>query len=119
MRSPGLEPAQLDPSLRDLLLRDYRPRASLRLPEHEVARARFPAVDAHNHLGRWLTPDGDWSVPHVRALIETMDAANVDAVVNLDGMWGDELSLNLARYDDAYLGRFATFCHLDWAATSQ
>ena len=63
VRSPGLEPAPLDPALRDLPLRAYRPRASVRLPRHLVPRARFPAVDAHNHLGRWLTPDGGWAGP--------------------------------------------------------
>lgn len=36
-------------------------------------------------------------------------------MVNLDGRWGDELAANLARYDHAWPGRFATFCHVDWA----
>jgi hypothetical protein len=78
-----------------------------------VPQARFPAVDAHNHLGRWLTPDGGWAVSDVDALLAAMDAANVEAIVNLDGRWGDELEANLDRYDRAHPGRFATFCHLD------
>ena len=119
MRSPGLEPAPLDPALRDLPLRAYRPRASVRLPEHPVPRARFPVVDAHNHLGRWLTPDGGWASSDVDALLADMDSANVDAIVNLDGRWGDELRANLDRYDRAHPGRFATFCQLDLAACSE
>jgi hypothetical protein len=114
MRSPGLEPAPIDAALRDLRLRDYRPSSSLRLAGHHVPRARFPAVDAHNHLGRWLTEDGGWAAPDVGALLADMDACNVAAVVNLDGMWGDELETNLDRYDRAHPGRFTTFCHLDW-----
>ena len=35
-----------------------------------------------------------------------MDACNVAAIVNLDGMWGDELEANLDRYDRAHPGRF-------------
>jgi len=107
-----VEPGDLDPALRDLPLREYRPRSRLRLPEHRVPRARFPAVDAHNHLGRWLT--SGWAAPDVGALLSVMDACNVEAVVNLDGRGGDELEANLDRYDRAHPGRFATLCHLDW-----
>jgi predicted TIM-barrel fold metal-dependent hydrolase len=76
-----------------------------------VERARFPVVDAHNHLGRWLTQD--WSAPDVGSLLELMDGCGVRAIVNLDGRPG-ELEANLARYDDAHPGRFATFCQVDW-----
>jgi hypothetical protein len=82
--------------------------------EHRVEQARFAAVDAHNHLGRWLSADGDWVVPDVEAMIGQLDGLNVDAVINLDGRWGGELEANLDRYDRAYPGRFATFCHVDW-----
>lgn len=100
-------------SLRDLRLHDYRPRSQLRLPGHQVERARFPVVDAHNHLGTWLTGGSAW--PDLDELFAVMDTSGVRAIVNLDGRWGDELEANLDRYDRAHPGRFATFCHLDWA----
>jgi predicted TIM-barrel fold metal-dependent hydrolase len=100
--------------LRDLPLRAFRPRSMLRTAEHHIERARVPAIDAHNHLGSWLSPDGAWIVPNVGDLLETLDAANIAAVVNLDGRWGDELEANLDRYDRAHPARFATFCQLDW-----
>jgi predicted TIM-barrel fold metal-dependent hydrolase len=106
-------------AMRDVLLRDYQPRSCLVVAEHTVERARFPAIDAHNHLGRWLAPDGDWVVKDTPALLALMDECNVTGIVNLDGMWGDELEANLDRYDRAHPGRFATFCHVDWSkATS-
>jgi len=89
------------------------------VPEHHVPRAAVAAVDAHNHLGRWLLPDGTWAAPDVGELLEVMDASNVAAIVNLDGMWGDELEANLERYDRAYPGRFVTFAHLDWRETAE
>lgn len=103
----------------DLRLRDWRPVPKLVVPSHRVERARFPAVDAHNHLGRWLSGwggnhAGSWTVRDVGTLLELMDACNVRAIVNLDGRWGDELVANLDRYDRAYPGRFATFCQVDW-----
>ena len=52
-------------------------------------RAATPAVDAHAHLGRWLT-QGEWAVPDVGALLELMDQFNIATVVNLDGRWDDE-----------------------------
>lgn len=97
--------------LRDLPLRSYTPGPSIRRPVSEVPRARFPVVDMHAHLGRWLT--GAWAAPDVGPLLAMMDAANVATVVNLDGMWGDELRANLARYDDAHPGRFVTFAQWD------
>jgi predicted TIM-barrel fold metal-dependent hydrolase len=105
----------------ELRLADWRPEPKLVLEQHRVERSRFPAVDAHNHLGRWLSPwlglaEDAWVVPDVGALLELMDAVNLRAIVNLDGRWGSELESNLDRYDRAHPGRFATFCHVDWSS---
>ena len=101
------------------LLHDYAPVSMLRVEENLVPRAATAAVDAHNHLGRWLTRDGEWMTPDVPALVAAMDSCNVHAMVNLDGLWGDELEHNLDRYDRAYPGRFATFCHADWSRLAE
>ena len=97
-----------------LPLAEFEPRSRLVVAETAVDRPRYAAVDAHNHLGRWLTDD--WCVPDVGALLALLDEVGVEAVVNLDGRWGDELEANLDRYDRAHPGRFATFCHVDFAA---
>ncbi len=52
--------------------------------------------------------------PDLGALLARMDACNVNALVNLDGMWDGELEENLDRYDRSWPGRFFTFCQLDW-----
>jgi predicted TIM-barrel fold metal-dependent hydrolase len=105
-------------ALEDLRLGDWRPEPKLVVSQHPVERARFPAVDAHNHLGRWLSrwvgEPGAWTVPEVNALLGLMDTCNLRAIVNLDGRWGEELEANLNRYDRLYPERFATFCHVDW-----
>jgi predicted TIM-barrel fold metal-dependent hydrolase len=98
--------------LRDLRLHAYRPRTD-RTPE----RFRFPAVDAHDHLGRWLTED--WAAPDVGALLGMMDELHVRAIVNLDGRGERELGANLARYDEAHPGRFATFTQPDWREAAE
>jgi predicted TIM-barrel fold metal-dependent hydrolase len=105
-------------NLAELKLRDHLPRPTLRLAEHRPPRAARSAVDAHNHLGRWLADDGDWVVADVPRLLADMDALDLRAIVNLDGRWGAELEANLERYDRRYPGRFVTFCHLDWRETA-
>lgn len=90
-----------------LPLAEYRPYSRLRLPQTTVTHASVPAVDAHAHLGRWLTGER-WAVPDVAAFVGLMDSCHVSAVVNLDGRWGDELEENLDRYDRSHPGRFAT-----------
>jgi len=98
--------------IRDLPLRDYRPEPMVRRALTELPpKPPAPIVDAHNHLGRWLT--GDWTVSDVGALLAMMDDLGIEAIVNLDGMWGDELEANLDRYDRAHPGRFATFAQWD------
>ena len=34
----------------ELFAKDYQPRSELVVPEHHVPRARFPVIDAHNHV---------------------------------------------------------------------
>jgi Amidohydrolase len=97
-----------------LPLSAYRPLSQLRAARHSVERPSAPIVDAHTHLGRWLT-GGSWAVSDVRALVDMMDGFAIRALVNFDGRWGDELQANLDRYDRAFPGRFATFCHADWS----
>jgi amidohydrolase family protein len=97
----------------------YRPEPALRVPRTRVEHPSLPVIDAHNHLGRWLSSwagrEGQWMVEDVGALLALMDAWRIEAIVNLDGRWGAELEANLDRYDRAHPGRFATFCHVDWS----
>jgi predicted TIM-barrel fold metal-dependent hydrolase len=96
----------------DVPLSAYLPRQQLRAAEHPVDRPRFPVIDAHNHLGQ---PFGTgWTDRSVTDLAAAMDAAGVEAVVDLDGGWGDRLRLEIARWQDALPGRVAVFATLDY-----
>lgn len=103
----------------DLRLKDWAPRSQLRATVTDVAKPAFPVIDVHNHLGRWLTPDGDWMIQDPAALVALLDECGVETVVNLDGLWGDEVTANLERYDRAYPGRFVTFCQLEWSRLAE
>ncbi|KAD4060193.1 amidohydrolase family protein [Arthrobacter yangruifuii] len=103
-----------------LPLAEWAPRPQLRVRTTPVPQPRYPAIDIHNHLGRWLsggnwrTGTAPWLIDDVHRFIDLLDESGVEAVVNLDGMWGAELDANLGRYDRAFPGRIHTFCQLDW-----
>jgi predicted TIM-barrel fold metal-dependent hydrolase len=94
-------------------LAGYRPRSALRLPAHQVLRPRFPVVDAHNHLGADF--GGAWSARSAGDLLATLDEAGVEALVDLDGSWGDPLSRQIERWQEPALGRIVVFAGLDYA----
>ncbi|HEX5336794.1 MAG TPA: amidohydrolase family protein [Propionicimonas sp.] len=100
-------------------MRDWTPSSQLRAPVTRVDHPAVPCIDAHNHLGRWLSQDGDWIIPDVAALLRMMDERHVEVIVNLDGFSGDELEANLDRYDRAHPGRFLTLCQLDWGRLAE
>lgn len=104
--------------LRHTELRSWTPRSQLVTPQTSVSRPSTPCIDVHNHLGRWLG-GGDWLIPDVPQLVDLMDDHDVMTIVNLDGLWADEVTANVERYDEAYPGRFLTFCHLDWKVLAE
>ncbi|MEO8094737.1 MAG: amidohydrolase family protein [Pseudolysinimonas sp.] len=114
MSDPVVQPPPSWDKLRSLPLVDWHPVSQLKVPQTSVLRTSVPAVDVHNHLGRWLS-HGEWMIDNVPELLATMDGTGIETIVNLDGMWDEEVSANVTRYDAAYPGRFLTFCQLDWA----
>ena len=96
----------------DLRLADFRPRTSLRVAATDVRRPRFPVIDAHNHLGSEFA--GDWVSRPPAELIETLDEAGVELVVDLDGGQGEVLSAEIDRWQAAWPDRVAVFAGLDY-----
>jgi predicted TIM-barrel fold metal-dependent hydrolase len=104
--------ARAQEDIKELKLRDWQPRSMLVTKETEVPKAKFPAIDIHNHLGggkATLTPE------RVKHYLEEMDTCGIQAVVNLDGGWGDRLKETLAALDEAHPGRFLTFALIDFS----
>ena len=112
-------------SKEDLLLKDFNPRSALVTEDNTPKSARFPVVDAHNHLGYWdpyIFQDGGspgWTVKDVQAAVALMDELNIQCVVNLDGGWGDQLKENLERYKEPFPDRFCVFAWVDFSEIDQ
>jgi len=99
-----------------LRLADFRPRSMLHVARTQVARARYPVIDVHSHLG-WTarSEKGVAFGEDVKLLITpedalaVMDRKNVQAMVNLTGGTGRGLERSVAAFDRAAPGRFFTY----------
>lgn len=96
-----------------LLLKDYDPRPMLHAPVHQVARAKFPVIDVHNHVNDAGGIHGE-TVP-AADVVKIMDAANVKKIVILTGMWGEKLQGVLDKMVKAYPDRFMVFEQIDYS----
>jgi predicted TIM-barrel fold metal-dependent hydrolase len=95
----------------ELFAQDYQPHSELVVAQHHVPRAKFPVVDAHNHI---TYPGFGWDKLDLSQTIREMDLVNVATIVNLSGETGDVLKRNIEAFDVAYPGRFATYCNVDF-----
>ena len=102
-------------SVPDLALSSFKPKSQLKTKETIIQEPRFPVIDAHNHLGDEL--GGGWCHRPVSDLLELMDQVNVEALVDLDGGWGESiLQERLDKFKTASPERFYFFGGVDWEA---
>ena len=99
----------------NLRLDDFRPRPALVRRETAITKPRFPIIDAHNHLAEPF--GGGWDKKPLPELIDLLDQAEVQAYVDLDGGWGEDvLNQHLDRFKAAAPERFIVFGGVNWAA---
>lgn len=102
----------------DMLLKDYNPEPLLRVSSHIPERAKFPVIDAHNHLF------GDY-VPG--ELVSVMDQVGVRTYLNVTGnamlpyenntytIQKRDIKVYLDDYVKPYPGRFAALTMAEFA----
>ncbi len=87
---------------------DYRPRSTLVVPEHEVQRAKFPAVDLHGHPPSLDNP------ATIRDVVAAMDGLNLQVMVQARGSSGQRLTRQIEAVRAAgYADRFVFFTTLN------
>src|SRR4051812_9161981 len=69
---------------RNLLLENFRPQPALKVPEHHLAKAKFPVIDVHTHF-RIKLKGGE---KELDTFVKTMDENNIALCVSLDGQLG-------------------------------
>lgn len=93
----------------DLPLTAFQPRAMLVAPVHEVLKAKFPAIDFHNHL------DAQDPVE----VLQIMDACGIERTVNITMKVGDEALAILQRFHTCAPKRFSTIAWMDWSGLQE
>ncbi len=105
-------PSAAPSSNEDLALRDFKPRSMLLVPEHQVPRAAFPAIDVHNHVN---DAHGEGRAVPVAELLARMDRLNLKRIVILTGRWGQALQQVVDQMVKPHPDRFTVFTEPDWS----
>ena len=88
----------------DLRLVDFQPRSMLVTAEHFVPRAKFPAIDYHNHLDS--QDPGD--------VLKIMDSCAIERAVNITMRTGPDAFEVMEEFHRAAPSRFAMIAWMDW-----
>jgi predicted TIM-barrel fold metal-dependent hydrolase len=95
-------------------LENYIPQSKLVVPQTEILKPRYPAIDAHNHLGEDF--GGGWEDQPFEELIGLLDEAGIVRYIDLDGGWGEDLlDSHLKLFKEKAPERFQVFGGVDWS----
>ena len=104
-----------------LELGDFEPRSMLHVPETQVLRSRFPAIDVHTHITKPARDlDGVDVGEDIRVLakpaeiLAVMDRKNLRALVDLTGNYGRGLEQAVRTFQQPHAGRFLVFTEPTW-----
>jgi len=90
-----------------LLLKDYRPRSIYKVPKHEVTKAKFPAIDVHNHA-EWVN-----SPERLDEMVKLMDEASIEKSVMFIRTGSPEKFSALGKPFSKYPEHFDLWCGFD------
>jgi len=98
-------------------LQNYRPVSKLVTKQTEIKKARYPVIDAHNHLRNGF---GNWHLRPPQELLDAMDQSGVQVYVDLDGGWGEGiLQTHLDHFKRTAPERFLHAAGINWSAWSE
>jgi predicted TIM-barrel fold metal-dependent hydrolase len=87
----------------------------IKVPEHQLKRAKFPVVDIHTHFRHTFRGGAE----ELTAWVELMDRNNIAMCVSLDGQWGEHFDEHTKLLWDKYRDRFAVFANIDWLGSGR
>ena len=93
-----------------LPLEQFAPKSMLKVPEHPVAKAKFPLIDWHTHITSSTVPGKQIRFSMTpETCLPVMDRRNIQTMVNLTGGYGDALREAIEKLQTAHPGRFVVF----------
>jgi len=90
----------------------YDPVSELVVPEHPLAKAKFPFIDVHNH--QW-----DMASQNLKGLVTDMDKLNMAVMVNLSGGNGNGLKKMMENVKSSYPRRFIVFANINFSGIGE
>lgn len=100
-----------------MLLQNFHPISKLVTKTTLVNKPRFPAIDAHNHLGYFGGNAID--VGTLDEICDELDQAGITHYVDLDGGWGEDVLRRHLEFLAPRSERFQVFGGVDWAKWSE
>jgi predicted TIM-barrel fold metal-dependent hydrolase len=98
-----------EPELKPPTIREYKPKSTLVVPQHPIARAKFPVIDVHSHQSAPI------STSEFGRVIKGMQENNLQILVNLSGGSGDRLRQGVdAIRTSAYKDRMVLFANVNF-----
>ena len=99
---------------RELLLRNFRPKSKLVVPQNPRTNAAMPVVDVHTHFHNRMRGNRQ----ALDDFVDLMDRNNIAVCVSLDGKLGGQLDQHIEYLWSNYRDRFAVFANVDWRGTA-
>jgi len=93
-------------------LETYNPPSTLVVPQHPIAKAKFPFIDVHNHQFQMGSVD-------LNKLTVEMDKLNLKVMVNLSGGNGEQLKKMIDNAKTNKPGRFIVFANIDFKGVGE
>jgi uncharacterized protein len=91
-----------------LTFEEYNPKSTLKTPQRDYPRSKFPHIDIHNHQ------DGLMGKAQLDQVVRAMDGLNMSMMVNLNGGYGAQLKSVVGNMKGKHPGRFIVFANLDF-----
>jgi uncharacterized protein len=89
---------------------DYRPRSTLVVAEHEVPKAKFPAIDVHGHPGNVASADS------IKRVVGVMDSLNIKVMLVAENVSGSRLANTMAALNASpHKDRFRVLAGIDFS----
>jgi len=103
----------LSAAAQTMSIEEYAPKSTLKVPVHNVTRAKFPFIDVHSHQR------GNQSAQQVAALVKDMDDLNMAVMVDLSGGTNGQVAQKVKMLKARYPKRFVVFTNVDFSGIDQ
>lgn len=77
--------------MKDLMLSEYQPISQCVTNETPIYTAKYKVIDIHQHLGKLVLGNDYKQTYNLSNYRKELESLNIHHVVNLDGVWGDEM----------------------------